>query len=206
MRNPVVVFGIAFLVFLAGTPAFSTLNPDPDEIGIYFDTSADAVCITAVPSVPFSAYLIITNPSSDEVWAIEFSMCTEIVGGDESLLFRLSETWSAGFVDLGVVYDWCLDGRVIGFYEPVPWVGENVVLVQLQYMLLANMDVEFYLGPYPVETIEDGLPAYADANNVVVPLRISSGGPGLPVAAVNGQCNVVSVESKSFSGLKCLYR
>ena len=206
MRNSIVVYGVAFLVFLAGTPGYSTLNPDPDEIGIYFDTGADAVCLTTAPNVPFFAYLIITKPSADEIWAIEFSMCTEIIGGDENLLFRLSEIWSAGFVDHGVVFDWCLDGRVIGFYEPVPWVGDNVILVQLQYMLLADIGVEFFLGPYPVETIEDGLPAYADENEVVVPLRISSGDPSLPVAAVNGQCNVVSVETKTFSGLKCLYR
>ena len=155
MRNSIVACGIAFLVFLAGTPAYSTLNPDPDEIGIYFDTSADAVCLTAAPNVPFFAYLIITNPSSAEVWGIEFSMCTEFIGGDESLFFRLSEVWSAGFIDLPVEWDWCLDGRAIGFYEPVPQVGGNVVLVQLQYMLLAEMAVKFYIRPHPVETIEE---------------------------------------------------
>jgi len=206
MRNSVVVFLTVLFVVIGGTPSNATVNPDSDEIGVYFDTNADTVCMSVAPSIPFSAYLIITNPSSAEVWGIEFSMCTEFIGGDESLLFRLSEVWSAGFIDHPVEWDWCLDGRAIGFYEPVPQVGENVVLVQLQFMLLAEMGVEFYIGPHPVETIEDGLPAYEGVGGVVLPLGISSGDPNLPVAAVNGECNVVSVESKTFSGLKCLYR
>ena len=206
MRNSAVILLTVFFVVIGGTPSNATVNPDPDEIGIYFDTNADSVCMTVAPSIPFSAYLIITNPSSAEVWAIEFSMCTEFIGGDESLLFRLSEIWSAGFIELPVVMDWCLDGRAIGFYEPVPQVGDNVVLVQLQYMLLADMAVKFYIRPHPVETIEDGLPAYEDEGGVVLTLGVSSGDPNLPVAAVNGECDVIPVESKTFSGLKCLYR
>ena len=206
MRYPIIFLLVAYAVVVGGTPAIATLNPDPDEIGVYFDTNADTVCLTAAPYIPFSAYIIITNPTATEVWGIEFSMCTEIIGGSENILFRLSEIWSAGFLDLGIIYDWCLDGRAIGFYEPVPQVGANVVLVQLQYMLLADMGVEFFLGPHPAESIEDGLPAYLGNGNIVVPLRVSSGDPSLPVAAINGECDVVPVESKTFSGLKCLYR
>lgn len=205
MRHSFLSFGVAILVFLAGTPAYATLNPDPDELGIYFDTSADTVCLTVEPLVPFFAYLVITNPTAEEIWAIEFSLCTEVEGGNNSFLFLLNETWYAGFGDIWPL-DWCLDGRVIGFGEPVPWVGENVVLAQLQYLLLADLGVEFFLGPHPVETIEDGLPAYMDGNNVIVPLGVSGGDPSLPVAAVNGPCDVVPVEAKTFSGLKCLYR
>ena len=205
MRNLYIGFLVVSVTFIHTGPATGTVNPHPDEIGLYFDTNADTVCNTVAPYIPFIAYLIITNPSADEVWGIEFSLCTEIPGGHEGALFKLGEVWSAGFFDFGM-FDWCLDGRAVGFNEPVPQVGENVVLVQLQYMLLANISIEFFLGPHPVEYIEDGLPAYLDGNGVVLPLHVSSGYPGLPVAAVNGQCSVVPVETKTFSGLKCLYR
>ena len=206
MRNSVLVFLTAVFVLACGAPSSATVNPDPDEIGLYFDINADTVCMNVAPNIPFDAYLIITNPSSAEVWGIEFSMCTEFTGGSESQMFKLSEVWSSGFVDPAVIHDWCLDGRAIGFFDPVPQVGANVVLVRLQYMILVDMGVKFFLRPYPVETIEDGLPAYAGVGGVVLPLGISSGDPGLPVAAVNGDCDVVSVESRTFSGLKCLFR
>lgn len=206
MRNSVLVLLTAIFVLACGIPSSATVNPDPDEIGLYFDINADTVCRSVAPNVPFYAYLIITNPSSAEVRGIEFSMCTEITGGSESQLFKLSEVWSSGFIDPAVVYDWCLDGRAIGFFDPVPQTGANVVLVRLQYMILVDMGVKFYLGPHPVETIADGLPAYLGLGDAVVPLRVSSSTPGLPVAAVNGDCDVVSVESRTFSGLKCLYR
>jgi hypothetical protein len=206
MRNVLILLLVVSAFVIHTGSATGTVNPHPDEIGLYFDTNADTACTTVAPNTPFFAYLIITNPSAEEIWGIEFNLCTEIVGGHEGHLFKLSEVWSAGFLDLGVVYDWCLDGRVVGFFEPVPRVGDNVILVQLQYMLLDNISIEFFLGPHPVETIEDGLPAYADGNDVVLPLHVSSGDPNLPVAAVNGQCNVVPVETKTFSGLKCLYR
>ena len=201
----VVLFAVNFVVF-GFTFSSATVNPDPDEIGIYFDLNADTVCSTVAPHIPFSAYIIITNPSTAEIWAIEFSLCVEIAGGSESMLFRLGEFWSAGFFDFPMEPDWCLDGRAIGFSEPIPQVGDNAVLVRLQYLLLSNIGVEFFLGPHPVETIEDGLPAYGDGDGGVVPLNVSSGDPGLPVAAVNGPCDVVPVVTKSFSGLKCLYR
>ena len=206
MRNSLVALFVANFVVFGFSFSTATVNPDPDEIGIYFDLNADTVCTTVAPYTPFFANIIITNPSATEIWAIEFSLCAEFEGGNEYMLVGLGEFWSAGFIDLPVEIDWCLDGRVIGFTEPLPQVGENVVLVRLQYMLLSDVGVEFFLGPHPVETIEDGLPAYGDGNGGVVPLNVSSGDPGLPVAAVNGQCNVVPVETKSFSGLKCLYR
>ena len=72
-------------------------------------------------------------------------------------------------------------------------------------MLLAPMGLNFYLGPYSVQSVEDGLPAYVGIGNVIYPLGVSSGDPGLPVASVNG-CNAVTVEGTTFGGVKCLFR
>lgn len=206
MKNSLVVIGVTLFVLTWGIPCLATLNPHPDEIGIYFDTNADAVCTNVAPNIPFFAYLIITNPSAAEIQGIEFNMCVECIGGSENQLFKLSENWSAGFIELGIIYDWCLDGRQIWFFDPVPQMGDNAVIVQLSYMLLADMGVDFYLGPHPFETIEDGLPAYGDAGGVVIPLRISTGGTEWPVARVNGICDVVPAENRAFSEVKCLYR
>ena len=206
MLKPLVALFAAFFFFCGATLVGATVNPDPDEIGVYFDLSADTVCITGGPTSVVIAYIIITNPSASEVWGIEFSLCTSVAGGDENLFQLVNESWYSSFISLPVETDWCLEGRRIWFNDPVPQVEENVVLVQLLYMRLDDIGVEFYIRPHPVETIENGLPAYMDAAGAYIPLGVSSGDPSLPVAAVAGECNVVSVETKTFSGLKCLYR
>lgn len=194
------------LMYLLPAVAFATVDPDPDGIGIYFDTEATSVCATVTPAVPFSVYLVITNPTAAEVWGIEFTMCAEVVGGHQSHLFRLGDTWYTRFIDLGLVYDWCTDGRVVSFLEPAPRVGDQVVLVGVQYMLLADVGVDFFLGPHPAESVADGLPAYLDGNGTVVPLDVSSGDPRLPVAQVGGDCSVVPVATSTFGRLKATYR
>ena len=197
---------IVFLVSLAITvPGFATVDPDPDQIGIYFDTNADVTCIDVLPSTPFWAYLIITNPSSPEILAIEFSLCVEVVGGSPGMLFRLSVVWENDNIGDPVLTDWCNEGVARGWAVPIVPQENNALLVRFQYMLLADMGLNFYLGAFSTQTIEDGLPAYLGTGDVVLPLGVSSGNTGLPVASVNG-CNAVPVKDSTFGGLKCLFR
>ena len=185
-------------------PGFATVDPDPDQIGIYFDTNADVTCIDVPPSVPFWAYVVITNPSS-EILGVEFSLCIEYIGGYESMLFLLSDEWWFGPRIQPVELDWCPGGVIMGWGTPLIPQEANAVVVGLRYMLLSDMGLQFYLGPVFPPSIEDGLPAYLGTGNVVLPLGVSSGDPGLPVASVNG-CNAVTVEGTTFGRMKCLFR
>jgi hypothetical protein len=199
-------FLIVVLVLVVSViPGFATVDPDPDQIGLYFDTNADVTCIDVLPSTPFWAYLVISNPSSPEVWGVEFSLCVEVIGGSPSLLFRLSEDWEIDDVSQPVVIDWCNDGAIRGWASPILPQDNNALIVSFQYMLLAEMGLNFYLGAVSTQAIEDGLPAYLGTGDVVLPLGVSSGNTGLPVASVNG-CNAVPVEGSTFGGLKCLFR
>jgi len=71
-----------------------------------------------------------------------------------------------------------------------------------QYLLLMEVPVDFYLGPAPGL----GNPVYSGASGEAIPLGISSGSPDLPVAQINGGCQVVPVEATTFGSLKSLYR
>ena len=186
-------------------PSFATVDPDPDQIGIYFDMNADVSCIDVPASVPFSAHVVITNPSSTEIRDAEFSLCVETIGGSEDMLFKLSEHWWFGFIVGPPEWDMCTDGVYVGGGDPLLPQGVNAVVVSFQYMQLVEMGLNFYLSAAPNQSIEDGLPAYVGTGDVVIPLGISSGDPGLPVASVNG-CNAVPIEGSTFGGLKCLYR
>ena len=195
---------IVLVLIVSVAPSFATVDPDPDQVGIYFDSNADVTCIDVPPSVPFWAYVVITNPSSAEVHGVEFSLCVEYVGGIEGMLFRLTEEWWFDPIIYPVEFNWCSDGIVFGGTPLLPQ-GVNAVVVRLQYLLLAPMGLNFYLGAHPSQSIEDGLPAYLGTGGVVLPLGVSSGDPSLPVASVNG-CNAVTVEGTTFGGMKCLFR
>ena len=196
---------VVLLSVAIATPAFATVDPDPDQIGIYFDLNADVTCIEVAPSVPFWAYVVITNPSSAEIFGVEFGLCVDTFGAGEGMLFSLGEEWWISVLINPVEFDWCTEGVTVGSAEPLLPQGANAFVVGLQYMMLTEMSLDFYLVSTPTQSIEDGLPAYLGTGDVVRPLGVSSGDPDLPVASVNG-CNAVTVEVSSFGGMKCLYR
>lgn len=180
-------------------PALATVDPDIDQIGVYFDLNADETCLEAGPFQQFSAYLIITNPSASAVHGIEVGMCAD------GPVQRFYANWYESCI--GVDYfQGCYNYMSFGFQDPVPFVGTNVPLVRFDYWLLGDSQVEFYLRPL-TEYIPSGLPEYLDASGNVYPLGISSGNPNSPVAVVNGDCSaVVSITGVTLDAVKSLYR
>ncbi len=199
MRILVLVFAIS----VAGTCGYATVDTDPDQVGVYFDINADQTCLSVGPSLPFNVYVVLTNPSQPEVFGYEFGYRVVVPPGAEGLVFRLQ--------NLSGCWDWSGDpwyesDYVCGLASPIPIVGSNAILVTWQFMLLVpDITMEFYLGPAAVESIADGLPAYANSDGIF-PLGVSSGDVALPVAAVNTDCMVVAVEQMSFGELKRWYR
>jgi hypothetical protein len=186
-----------------GSCGYATVDVDPDQLGIYFDVGADQTCFSVGPSVPFSVYVVLTNPSQPEVVGFEFGYRVAVPPGTEDLVFRLqnaSGCWN------WEVDPWYESDYVCGLASPIPLTGSNAVLVIWQFMLLVpGITMEFYLGPAVVESIVDGLPAYASPDGIF-PLGVSSGDVNLPVAMVNTDCSVVAVDHMSFGELKSLYR
>lgn len=197
---------VFLLLLILALPSFATVDPDPDQIGVYFDENADIACTDMPMSTPFWAYVIITRPTSPEIHGVEFSLCTAVEPGYEGMVFRLDAMWAGGGIDINpVIIDLCSDGAIRGFVEPIVPQQDNALLLSQQFMLLAPITLDFHLGPYPVPTFDNGLPAYQGANGEIIPLGVSSGDPDLPVASVNG-CNAVPVESADFGMVKALYR
>lgn len=202
---------LLLFVLLFPSLAQATIDPDPDQIGVYFDLEAETSCIDADVNVPFDAYIIITNPTS-EVSAFAFSLCLDVQPGMEVLIFRLSHGWpvECGIDIHPVIYDECEGGIIRGCSEPLPAGPGGMVVLTEQYMLLADMLVEFRLGPtYAYDSagsIVETPPYYAGPDEEIIPLGISSGDPALPVAQVNGDCRVVPVENATFGRVKGLYR
>lgn len=201
---------LAFIMasLLLATIASANLDPDPNTIGIYFDTAGDINCTTVGTSVPFDAYVIISNPTSQEMFAFEFSYRMETVPAGQGVsVFRLNNIIPDG-IDLGDNADLLMGEYIFGYGDPVPAAGANVICVSWTFFVTVPMGLDFYLGPTAIESgVPDGLPAYLGDDNVYFPLGVSTGHPDLgnPVAQVNGDCPVAT-ENTSFGGVKALFR
>jgi hypothetical protein len=89
---------VLLLVSLMATTAFAQIDPDTDMLGVYFDMGATDNCLTIGPSVPFFAYVTITNPSAPEVHGLEFGY-NLVSTGAPGTMFRLLNSLPANAVD-----------------------------------------------------------------------------------------------------------
>jgi len=172
----------------------AVIDPNDDRIGIFFDINADNNCIIMPSSVPFNVYVLITNPSADEIHGVEFGYELKVPEGLESLIYRLSVDLPSGAVDLGNSSNTLLGDYRYSLDTPLP---SSVVVqaVSWQLMLLATIPVDLYLKPSSPDTIPDGLPSY---DNGTCHQRLDISTAGNPAATVNGQCGI-------FLGRRCAY-
>jgi hypothetical protein len=194
----------ALAIILWVRSASSIIDPDPDQIGVYFDTDANTSCITVPMNNQFDVYVMITNPSAADVEGWEFGYRIVVPEGSESSVIRVGDSTACWFWPDPET--WLSGDHVCGLAPLEPVTGSIVTLVNWQYLLIApGITMDFYIGPSSMQSIEDGLPGY-DAGGVFRPLGISSGDVNLPVASVNGDCRAISVDKLTFGQLKSLYR
>lgn len=184
-------------------PGYATVGPDPDQIGVYFDTEAEITCVTEYVGTPISAYVIITNPTFPDIRGVNYSFCLDTGGNDLDVL--VYPIWPPGcFGDIDPIPDFCLDGPPVHCpYTPDPS-GTEVVAMTFSVRLFGHFTVDFYLGPLPGADGEE-MPTYWGEDGVHRPLSVSSGDLALPVATIGGDCPV-PVGETTFARVKCLYR
>ncbi|MEN8005499.1 MAG: hypothetical protein ABFS42_00680 [Candidatus Krumholzibacteriota bacterium] len=194
------------LVSLVATATFGGIDPDDDIMGVYFDLNADNHCLTIPPSVPFMAYIILTNPTAPAINAYELGLTVAVPTGMEASIFRLASTIANGVVSgVDVGTNGPLGGDfIVGLAAPLPS-QLAVVLHSFQYMLLANFIVEFYIGASSAPSIPGDFPVVQNADgSILMQVGVLSGGPEYPLAWIN-DC-AFPVEEASFGSVKSLYR
>ena len=202
---------VLLLASLVATSAFAVMDPDPNGIGIYFDLTADNNCSEQAASVPFWAYVILTNTTAPSVSGYEVSY--EFVGPAPGTVFRLNSLIANGDVsglDLGDSADALVGFHIVGLASPLI-ASEATVLHAWQLMLLAPATMEMHISSAPQSSIEGPYPVIlnADDNTLFQAFHFTGtdelGEPSYPVATVNGDC-VVGVEDVSFGSVKSLFR
>lgn len=182
------------LVSMMATVAFAGLDPDTDSMGLYFDTAGNTVCSTQPVFTPFNAYLLLCNPAGPT----NGFECTLTPTG--APYFILATNLGAGALDV----DGSPNGYAVGAAAPYP-AGPTLVLATLQMMVQAATPLEFRLGAATVPSLSGGVPVVT-GDGVLRRCVISTANTNLPVAVVNGACDVVSQEVSTFGTVKSLFR
>ncbi len=197
-----IAFALLLTVFLTGN-ALAQLDPDDDGIGIYFDPCACVNCLD-LPAGEHLGYVVITHPTSEE----------GVLGWEASI-------WAEG---PGVILEYEFMGDavnfatrpnelIVGLGSPLinPYSFPAVVMAIVHIFIFdETAPLNFFIDEVYFNSIPDvHQPAYLDGSDytIIKPLQQIQGGPHLPVAIVNGNCDdVVATENTSFDGLKALYR
>ena len=193
---------IALLAALLPTASMAVIDPDPDLLGIYFDTEADNNCLQVASGTAFTAYVILTNTSQAGVEAFEFGYENEFDNDFYGLFVRLSQTLPSNSIDVGSG-DASSGFVQAGLAYPLP-AASALVLVTWKYMALDTFPVLMYLGPADNPSLPDGMPVIQNSDHELMAVGIIGGNPNRSVAAVNGVCG--AEEDMNWGTLKSNFR
>lgn len=184
------------LVSMMASVAFAGLDPDTDSFGVYFDMGGNTNCTTAPLFTPFPAYLLLMNPAS----ATNGFECTVTPSGAP---FFLLATTLGGTGALDV--DSSVNGFAVGAAANYPVVGGASVLVSWTVMVQATTPLVFHITKASIPSMTGDLPVVT-GDGVLRRCGVATGDVTLPVAVVNGACDVVSEDISSFGHVKSLFR
>jgi hypothetical protein len=195
------VFKIVFLAILVAIAAgaFAQIDPDPDGIGVYFDTDATVVSATVQEGVEsITAYLILTNPSSIgnlKHWSVRVS----------SYHPSFSEARIVGTQYVG--FNLALNMPGSGHYIFEISVGDAVSPTSSPITILAELIIFPWVYTEPILLfVGPGFEsAFYGTDNGGADFNPSSGSFDFPVAIINGP-TPVAVEPLSWGQVKSLFR
>jgi len=200
MKTLSTILVVTALLICAGRTdmALAQIDPDPDGIGIYFDTEATIHCSYVPVGVPFEMYLVLTNASATAGVAgwecrIEYSEFPLFI------LQWLPHNWIGSF--------WDPPNFMIGLDPPLPW-SPTINLMTISAIVFDPTCTWLSIVPHPGASIP-GEVIYLDAGDyaTLITMHQSTGGPNIPVAGINCDCPPpTAIESTTWSGIKSVFR
>jgi len=213
--NLAMVLMMLVVVFVCESTAAQPVDPDPDGMGVYFDTEGMTWCldvddwvpmIGAGPTIP--AYLLVTRPSTSLPNIHGWEAHVEIV--TNSFTPPTGWTLTPGAVNTGKEGDYVVD---VSGTASIPIMGDAVMLATIEIAWLGfegHASAIISLRGVEGSQLHPGGPGYhSDDATAPVPCQCYFGSWG-PVAWVNGDCNPVWPyrvvdESLTWGEVKSLY-
>jgi len=190
---------VAAALLISGN-SLAQLDPDDNGVGVYFDPCGCCMPCIPLPEGEGFAWLVITHPSAPAG-----------IGGWECRLEVEGPVAILGYNLLGAnPINFTVEPNfLVGLSEPLvnPFTFPTLVVMEIHFLVLdVQPAIEFYLEPNWTPSIPGEL-AYADGvdPDILYIMRQSTGGPGEPVAVVNGDCPVAN-EDATWGQVKTLYR
>lgn len=181
------------LASLVASTALAVVDPDPDMMGVYFDTNADNVCVTAAFLAHVPAYIIYTNPTEPMVVGFECQI-TKTAGNS-----AITTTFPVPGTNVGTATN-----IIVGYGNPIP-TAPATVMATMDIFFLDFTPVELFIGPSVPSSNDMGLPMVMrpDFSLRTVGTSVESG----PCAQINAPiCGVVDTQDASFGEVKALFR
>ncbi|MCP4291319.1 MAG: hypothetical protein GY780_05730 [bacterium] len=187
---------VLMLTLFVATSAFAIVDPDADMMGLYFDMDADIPQITGV--APYSTemmYLVITNPTFEELFGFEAGYLMEGPGQVLNTVFANPQALNVGSAD----------NMIVGFGSPT--LTSDVTLlatISVLYMSATNEPVKFTLRGTNPSSVDPAFPVVLLANGAEIGFGLSASDG--PASGINLVEDVVATQATSFDNLKSLYR
>lgn len=160
------------------------IDPASDHIGVYFDADATITNIDSSANIPFTAHVIITNPTIANIQGFELGYQFVVPPGFEDSYELLGDSLPPQPVDVGLKYNLSQGDYIVGLGSPLPH-STAVIIVTWDLVLTEDFPMDIFLGPVLPQSIDDGLPAHCTVDSVFS-LGLSSGNVAVAVATVNG--------------------
>lgn len=187
------IIPLAALWFVLAAPARGALDPDPDSLGLYFDTAANSNCAALQPWTTGGFYLVLCNPTA----AVEGVACSiELVGvtyGLTTFQPRPGATNEVASTTVVRISSW-----------PFPLAPGPIMFGTWGLLLMEPGRLDCHLRPHPDPSLPRDLPVIRRDGQWLL-CGTASGNVDLPVAALNGDCPVAD-QTTSFGAVKSLFR
>lgn len=196
----------AMAVFAFSSVALAVVDPDPDGMSIYFDTTGDTYCIdTANPFSPYNVYILLTNASSSNpVLAWEARVTYD---GDAAFgVANGNVSWA--LTNDGLNTGDAVDMIVGTGLTPVAITGDATILASAQLVwMAAGGHAYFTIGRVTDSLSFPDSMGYVSQIGVGTPAQHIFGTPGAECAWIGGDCanTPVADEDMSWGGVKALY-
>ncbi len=204
MKKMVLV--LTLVAFALSGSAFAQDPGYQNNIGLIIDVGSS--CGTVGEDTPFTAFIVLSKLTNNEVWGWEARFPFEN-------LLKMNSVFYGSGVNAGTRPD----EMIVGLGAPLLTIDRAVVVGELQFMVssfyndVTQPSYVFIEGIYfsLIDPIE-GPPAYLEASGSTgVVLHNALGDPldqsgVIPQLTMNGDCWVVAVEESSFGSVKSLFR